>query len=179
MTGSQRAYAKHRKQLGLSGGTLAAVQKALASERITKGSDGKIDFERADRDWEQNLNRKKRTVSRLKKVLSNEQEKDSLSKREDTDLGSFLEAQKKHEWLKVEKEELELRRRRGELLERSEAKDSWGKLLRTFTNRMLYIPGRISRRLALSSNERECRKIIEGEIKQALTALNEYEPNAA
>jgi len=43
-----RAYARRR------GVTLAAVQRAIAEERITRGKDGKIDPARADREWERN-----------------------------------------------------------------------------------------------------------------------------
>ncbi|MCC6860066.1 MAG: hypothetical protein IT158_15970 [Bryobacterales bacterium] len=42
---SLRAYAKHR------GVSLAAVQKAIQSGRITPDADGRIDSERADAEW--------------------------------------------------------------------------------------------------------------------------------
>ncbi len=48
MTGSIRAYARHR------GCTMQAVRKAIASQRISPEPDGKINFERADQDWQQN-----------------------------------------------------------------------------------------------------------------------------
>lgn len=48
---SLRAYARHRKALGLPGGTLRAVQAAIASGRIT-ATDGQIAAaEQADREW--------------------------------------------------------------------------------------------------------------------------------
>ena len=49
MTGvSQRAYAR------LRGVAMSAVQKAIASKRITPNPDGTIDPERANQDWERN-----------------------------------------------------------------------------------------------------------------------------
>lgn len=51
---SQRAYAKTRKEKGLPGGSLTAVQHALSAGRITLDSNGKIDPARADADWELN-----------------------------------------------------------------------------------------------------------------------------
>jgi hypothetical protein len=45
---SQRAYAR------LRGVNLSAVQKAIASRRITLNPDGTIDPERANQDWERN-----------------------------------------------------------------------------------------------------------------------------
>lgn len=50
-TGTQRAYARHRAQAGLPGGTLRSVQKAIAAGRIRTGPDGSIDFEQADGEW--------------------------------------------------------------------------------------------------------------------------------
>ncbi len=51
---SLRAYAKHRRDLGLRGGTVSAVQRALAAERIHRNKHGKIDPARADLAWEEN-----------------------------------------------------------------------------------------------------------------------------
>lgn len=48
---SRRAYAEHRKALGLSGTSEAAVRKALAAGRISTLPDGTIDPKAADRDW--------------------------------------------------------------------------------------------------------------------------------
>ena len=45
---SQRAYAR------LRGVNLSAVQKAIASKRITPNADGTIDPERANQEWEKN-----------------------------------------------------------------------------------------------------------------------------
>ncbi len=45
---SYRAYAKHR------GVSTEAVSKAVRTARITAGPDGKIDPERADREWDAN-----------------------------------------------------------------------------------------------------------------------------
>jgi hypothetical protein len=48
-----RGYANHRKELGFRGTTLKAVQKAIATGRITPavGDDGLIDPKLADRLW--------------------------------------------------------------------------------------------------------------------------------
>jgi len=57
---SIRAYALHRKKLGLSGGSAASVQKALNAGRISRGPDGKIHPEVADQEWERNSDASKR-----------------------------------------------------------------------------------------------------------------------
>ena len=167
-------YAKHRKELGLSGGTRGAVQKAIKTGRITKGADGKINVARADRDWEQNLNQRKRHQT-PKPSQSIEPGQAPETPEDET----FLEAQRQHEWLKVQKEEMELRLRKAELLERSQVKEEVSKMLTTFKNKMLYIPSRISQKLGAVTDDRERRSIIETEIKEALSSLSEYEPDAA
>jgi len=58
MKGSLNAYAKHRKFLGLAGGSLMAVQKAMAAARIPVTRDAKggyvVDFAAADAQWAAN-----------------------------------------------------------------------------------------------------------------------------
>lgn len=51
---SQRAYAEHRRNRGLPGGTHRAVQKAIERQAIFPEPDGKIDPDRADLDWARN-----------------------------------------------------------------------------------------------------------------------------
>ena len=166
-------YAKHRKELGLSGGTRGAVQKAIKTGRITKGADGRIDVDRADRDWEKNLNQRKRHHPIIATPVT-EPSKESDAAVDET----FLEAQRQHEWLKVQKEEMELRKRRGELLEKQEAEDKWSKLLTAFRNRMGIIPDNLAPRVAVLDDVLECRILIEREVRQVLTALSEYQPDA-
>ncbi len=50
-----REYARHRKAGGLKGGTLGAVQKAIASGRI-QAVDGKVDAAAADAAWAASTN---------------------------------------------------------------------------------------------------------------------------
>ena len=48
---SIRAYARNRRARGMSGGSDAAVRKAIRTGRIMLNSDGTVDAERADREW--------------------------------------------------------------------------------------------------------------------------------
>ncbi len=48
---SIRAYARSRRARGLSGGSDAAVRKAIRMGRITRSPDGTMDEARADREW--------------------------------------------------------------------------------------------------------------------------------
>ena len=73
---------------------------------------------------------------------------------------------------------MELRKRRGELLEKQEAEDKWSKLLTAFRNRMGIIPDNLAPRVAVLDDVLECRILIEREVRQVLTALSEYQPDA-
>lgn len=53
-TMSARGYAKSRRARGLPGGTLRAIQEAIASGRIPVGPDGTIDPAAADEAWARN-----------------------------------------------------------------------------------------------------------------------------
>lgn len=71
--------------------------------------------------------------------------------------------------------EQELQRRRGELLERSQVKEEWAKLLLTFRKAMLQMPGRIAPRLA-GKDQAAIFNLLEKEVRQILTALGNYNP---
>ena len=64
---SLRAYAKHRKALGLDGGSHVAVRKAIRNHRVVEGvvADGKIIAEIADAEWERNTGPRPRVRSRV------------------------------------------------------------------------------------------------------------------
>lgn len=92
---------------------------------------------------------------------------------------TFADAQREHEWLKVQKAELELRMRKEELVEKAQVKEEIGKLLTNFKNKLLYIPDKLARKVAPISDDRECRALIDNAIREALVALSEYEPDVA
>ncbi len=58
-------YARYRKEKRLPGGTAAACRKALAAGRITVKPNGRIDPERADREWLLNTDAAKQRGSEL------------------------------------------------------------------------------------------------------------------
>jgi hypothetical protein len=65
VTLSPTAYARHRKALGLPGGTHVAVLKALRAGRIEAEPDGTIDPAKADAAWNANTDAgRRRTVAK-------------------------------------------------------------------------------------------------------------------
>jgi|WetSurMetagenome_2_1015567.scaffolds.fasta_scaffold176472_2 hypothetical protein len=173
VVGSLRSYAAHRKECGFVGGSLSAVQKAIKTGRI-KTTDGKIYFESADKSWEENSDHRQQRQNRG----ANKATPEEIPSAEMDTTQTFLEAQRQHEWLKVQKEEMELRKRRGELFEKHEAEEKWGKLLTAFRNRMGIVPDNLAPRVAVLGDVLECRALIEREMRQVLTALSEYQPDA-
>ena len=93
--------------------------------------------------------------------------------------GTFLEAQRRHEWLKVQKEELALQVRRGELIEKKELERELGALLTAFRNRSMLMPDKLAPRVAVTTDVLECRALIEREVRELLSILSEYQTNAA
>jgi hypothetical protein len=93
--------------------------------------------------------------------------------------GTYLEAQCRHEWLRVEKEEMELRRRRGELLELDEVEMVWSGIMSTIQTRILGASGKLGPRVAAVTDARECSAIIDRELREILTVLSEYKVDAA
>src|SRR3972149_10518443 len=64
---SLRAYGRHRKALGLEGGSHEAVRQAIIDRRIVDGvtANGKIIVEIADAEWERNTGPRPRVRSRV------------------------------------------------------------------------------------------------------------------
>ncbi len=191
MLGSLRAYAAHRKSLGLPGGSHPAVRKAIQSGRIKVSANGQIEFEQADHDWEQNSDHRQQRHVRMpgqatRRAKDKPAENTEISAAPgnqlplpDENSESFFEAQRRHEWLKVQKEELALKVRRGELIDVAEVEQKYGTAMKTFRNRMLLLPDILGPRVAVSSDPRECVDLISREIIQLLTSFQEYNPHAA
>lgn len=106
---SQREYAKRR------GVSHQAVSKAVRDERIPT-VDGKIDPVEADKAWEANTNP---VVSPKAKAKSETPATLSPSPETQVEIGngSFAEARRKHEWLRVGEKALHLSRLRKKLVD--------------------------------------------------------------
>jgi hypothetical protein len=172
---TQGGYAKHRKQLGLSGGSQPGVSKAIKTKRITCNADGMIDPVQADKDWEENSNRRQRRDVKSNSLASAEQ----IQITEGKTGGTFLEAQCAHEWLKVRKEEMELKRKRGELWDAGQTQSAMDDLVSVTRSHLLLIPAKLSHKVAPITDPAECQAIIDREIKEALKSLSEKKLHAA
>lgn len=179
MKGSLRAYARYRQEMGLDGGTLAGVQRAIASGRIVREQDGSIDFEKADAAW---LNNTAPTVSsrtaRHRAAQPNapavgEATRPAQNRAAVKVGGAYQQARTLREGFLAQLSELEYRRKAGDLVVLSEVEKEWSSIMSVIRNRMLLLPAKLAPRLAALTDARECHVAIDGELRAALAQLAE------
>jgi hypothetical protein len=139
---SRRAYARYR---GVSD---MAVRKAIKSGRIVAESDGSIDPNKADTDWERNS-----------RPTSKEVASDYYASRAERE--SYLAAMAK----------LDLEEREGKLLDAEEVGKEAFSLARRVRDRLMLIPHRLGARMAMEADAMTAEQIIETELRKALEEL--------
>jgi hypothetical protein len=151
---SQRAYARHR------GMALSAVQKAIASGRISTLADGQIDSEVADREWTAN------TIARPP-AFRRSPEDDA----EGFGASQYTKARAVREHYQARLAKLEYEERVASLVSKDEVQVAAFNKFRQFRDHMLNIPDRIAAMLAAETAEARCYEILATEIRKA---LNEF-----
>lgn len=146
-----RAYAAHRKRLGLPGATHRAVQKAIAAGRIVRRPDGRIDPVAADAAWS--------AGTAPQASASNGGAAD------------YQRARALREVYEARLKRLEYEHRAGLLVEAAAVEDEAFTAARTVRDALQSIPGRIASILAAESNPDTVRRILEDEIRSALSIL--------
>jgi hypothetical protein len=135
---SLRGYAAHRRSLGLTGGTLPAVRKAIARERLVEsvvtvaGVKKIADPELADREWAANTDPSKLPIGFLEDDEDGEQQESPM----------VLAAAREKHW-KAERAELEFRKLAGELVDAAEVRAQFVDLCTTARNKLLGLPNRM------------------------------------
>ena len=169
MVGSLNAYARHRKSLGLIGGSLAAVQKARDTKRIVLRPDGQIDFETADSDWAKNSNRHQQRPKRV----SASAEKPPVKAVPEIDSESFLEAQKTARMGESSRSaDGAQKNARVKLLEGAIVEFHWADVGSRIQNAIMGIPARMVNRLPLEWR-REVLAVAQDEVRAILKALSD------
>ena len=169
---SIRAYARHR------GVTDTAVHKAIQSGRITPDPDGRIDPERADRDWARNTeNPRSGTQQQAPRVHAPELGGDSSSQSGGGST-SLLQARTVNEVVKAQTNKVRLSRLKGELVDRSQALAQVFKLARTERDAWLNWPSRVSALLAaeLNVDPQTLHIALESAVREHLQELGEFRP---
>jgi hypothetical protein len=149
MTGGVRAYARHR------GVDPMSVEKAIKSGRITRDADGEIDFEKADRDWEQNT-------------------RPAMSPDEDNGgLAQYSRARAIREYYQASLAKIDYEQKVGKLLPKDEVQAAAFNTYRQFREQLLNIPDRVAAIIAAETgmDTRKVHEILTAEVRHA---LNEF-----
>ncbi len=86
---------------------------------------------------------------------------------------SFNRARAAKEMALAKERELELRKRKGELLDKMDVEQEWTRRLVGFKNILLSIPNRLAQRLAAITDDKEIKALLAAEIGAAMQSLIE------
>jgi hypothetical protein len=174
---SIRAYARHR------GVSHVAVKKAIDTGRISQGTDGTIDPEQADREWEQNTASPHKASSTPKvaatpkspRSVAHEPAAESPTPTLSTGGTSLLQARTVNEVVKAQTNKVRLARLKGDLVDRSQAIAHVFRLARTERDAWLNWPARISAQMAakLEVDAHALHVAIEAAVREHLMELGE------
>ena len=174
---SIRAYARHR------GVSHVAVKKAIDTGRISQETDGTLDPERADQEWQQNTAspRKPSPAPRVSaapkspRVVAQEPATEAPTPTLSTGGTSLLQARTVNEVVKAQTNKVRLARLKGDLVDRSQAVAHVFRLARTERDAWLNWPARISAQMAakLEVDAHALHIAIEAAVREHLMELGE------
>ncbi|KZK84887.1 hypothetical protein PsAD13_01420 [Pseudovibrio sp. Ad13] len=177
---SRRAYAAHRKALGLSGGGESAVRKAIQSGRITIEADGSIDPAKADAQWAASTDSaKRRQPKSSERQPTKPSTTPSIPEGSDPIGGSqgitYAKARAANEALKAQRSKLLLQQLKGELIDRRAAVNHVFDLARKERDSWLQLPARIAANMAaeLGVDAHKMELLLDEVIRDHLARLSE------
>lgn len=154
---SLRAYARHRNI------SLAAVQKAIRSGRIRKESDGSIDPERADIEWNRNTRE-----SMLPRSDTHREVRTVPEPPADDAAMSFQKARQMRLLYEAKMAKLEIDIREGKLVDADELNREVFNRARRVRDRLLAVPRRIGALVAAESDAAVIKEIVRKALVEAL-----------
>lgn len=173
-------YARYR------GVKLYSVQAAVASGRIKKTVDGRIDSEAADRAWAKNTDPAQQrqyaqSANQDRDVAQNEQpafapkfDRNEGSEPLQNDGGpSFQDVRVRHEILKAEKTMLVVERMKRDYVPIEVVRKAADRQARLTKAALEALPDRLAPVLAAESDSRECHNILSAEVRSVLLSLSE------
>lgn len=154
---SVQAYANHRRERGLPGGSRNAVEIALKEGRIFLVAEEPVrllDPEAADADWLANT------------------DADHVRGNGKANGGTFTAFKTEEMRLRTERRQLDLERERGTVHNVAECREHQGRFARTIRDRLLTIPTRVAAEFGADDAERiALERRIDEEIRSALEEL--------
>jgi hypothetical protein len=162
---SQRAYAR------LRGVALSAVQKAIASKRITPNPDGSIDPERANQEWERNtfagktLHQATRPQAAAFSAppLRGGSGVPSPPEVSSDPVSAYLRARAVSETFKAKTAQLEYEERAGKLIQATKAGEYAAHWSAIVGDALSAYPDRVAPLVAAAKSEAEIHRILAGE----------------
>ncbi|MGQ9919552.1 MAG: hypothetical protein ACUVS7_19320 [Bryobacteraceae bacterium] len=156
---SLRAYAKHR------GVSLAAVQKAIHSGRITPNADGLIDSERADAEWSAKTRPGQRRSRSAPPVVREPAEASAAGGLD------YFRARAIRESYLARLAKIEFEEKTAKLVNRDEVQVAGFTRGRVVRDNLLNIADRLAATLAAESDVDRVHRILSDEIRRALDVL--------
>ena len=153
-------YARHR------GCSPANITKAISKGKITP-INGKIDPQKADKEWDENS-------PRLQNRKKNFELAEELAP--DTTAMSLTRIKAMHEGLRAKKTKLEVDQLEGTLIDARAVKDASFKQARLVRDTLLSIPNRLTPVIANETDEHRVHELIHAEIVSSLRAINSDQP---
>lgn len=172
-----RGYARHRKARGLPGGSLAAVQKALATGRIAVDDDGRIDVAAADEAWSANTDERYQPDDPAACTPKTPTEERTRARggtalvTEDGETFTLASERALRERAERRLKELEFRKRSGDLVAVERVTALNFRVARQIRSRLEAIPDRLADSLAAESDPQAIDERLRGEIRRTLELL--------
>ena len=174
---SLRAYARMR------GCSLPAVQKAIASKRITTLADGSIDPDRADQDWAKNtfagqtVNRRSPTEpsrggSAQPKPSSQPPVIPQSGEVSSDPVAAYLRARAVNETFKAKVSQLEYEERAGKLIPAVRASEYAATFSSIVKDGLMAMPDRVSPMLAAVDDEKAIHRMLAAEVAAVLRKVS-------
>lgn len=167
---SLRAYGKHRKSLGLDGGSHKAVQKAIEAGRITP-TGGKIDPVQADAEWERNTAPRPNAKPPHRRIPSPTMHRQPSTPDGAPGGASYATARAVKEHFLAKLVKLQHDERVGALISRDAAYVERFNTARIVRDAVLNIADRVAAQLAAESDEKKVHEILSTELRNALHAI--------
>ena len=162
---SLRAYARHR------GVSLAAVQKAIRSGRITPNADGRIDSERADAEWEAKTRPGQRRTQSAPPAVREPIETASAGGPAGAGGLDYFRARAIRESYLARLAKIEFEEKTAKLISRDEVQVAAFTRARVVRDNLLNIPDRLAATLAAETDVDKVHRLLSDEIRMALDAL--------
>jgi hypothetical protein len=150
----------------------AAVQKRIKAGTLSTLPDGKLDWAATEKEWTKN-----RDESKVRKPAALPIQTVPVAvHRSGSSERNFNDAKTKREYVRLEREALELKRLKGELAPIGEI-NAWvaGMVIRA-REILLRIGPELKDRLAQQGNPHECERLVSDEVRRALNELAEFKP---